>query len=106
MVASGVSEEETSKTASSSTKIAKQEESQEEMVDRTKHFQVKIFKLKKFFNKFFQAHLFASLALLSHFAKARPEMLIRHVEVFVPYLSISAPSGLEFRVLNQVDNFN
>uniref|UniRef100_A0A183CFS0 Nipped-B protein n=1 Tax=Globodera pallida TaxID=36090 RepID=A0A183CFS0_GLOPA len=62
-------------------------EDAQEVVNRTKHF---------------QSHLFASLTLLSHFARARPEMLIRHIEVFVPYLTIAESSGLEFRVLNQI----
>jgi len=49
-----------------------------------------------------QSRLIASLIALSVFAKAKPEFLIRHAEVFLPYLSMSASSQTELRVLNQV----
>jgi hypothetical protein len=58
-----------------------------EMVDSTKNYQAK---------------LFATLTTLSFFAKARPELLIRHIEVFVPYLSVTNSSNMDSRFLNQV----
>ncbi|KAL3116765.1 hypothetical protein niasHT_004266 [Heterodera trifolii] len=102
IVAGGTSEEETATATSttttgasdggaapsSSSALSQQPaDDAQEVVNRTKHY---------------QSHLFASLTLLSHFARARPEMLIRHIEVFVPYLTIAESSGLEFRVLNQI----
>lgn len=56
--------------------------------------------------KDFQTRLFATLTILLFFAKARAEFLsdtwIRHIEVFMPYLSVSSSSTLESRVLNQI----
>lgn len=50
-----------------------------------------------------QARLMASLTTLSVFAKVRPELLVRHADVFVPYLSISVSTAIELKVLNQVN---
>lgn len=49
-----------------------------------------------------QARLLASLTTLSVFAKARATLLVRHADVFLPYLSMSVSSNTELRVLNQM----
>lgn len=49
-----------------------------------------------------QARLIASLSTLSVFSKARPDLLVQHADVFLPYLSMQVSSNIELRVLNQV----
>lgn len=53
-----------------------------------------------------QSRLIASLTTLSVFAKARPELLVRHANVFVPYLSMAVSTAIELKVLNQVIFYN
>uniref|UniRef100_A0A914CW65 Nipped-B protein n=1 Tax=Acrobeloides nanus TaxID=290746 RepID=A0A914CW65_9BILA len=49
--------------------------------------------------------LLASLTTLSAFCKIRPELMVKHAEVLLPYLStISSSSSSELQVLNQVIN--
>lgn len=47
--------------------------------------------------------LLASLTTLSAFCKIRPELMVKHAEILLPYLStISSTSPSELQVLNQV----
>ncbi|KAI1712006.1 HEAT repeat associated with sister chromatid cohesion domain-containing protein [Ditylenchus destructor] len=48
--------------------------------------------------------LFSSLATLSVFAKARPELLVPHADVFLPYVNFSKQGSTktELQVLNQI----
>lgn len=49
-----------------------------------------------------QNRLLASLFTLSVFAKVESKLLIPHVYIFLPYLSIAYSNELEYRVINQV----
>jgi len=51
----------------------------------------------------YQTRLSATLTILSFFAKARSELLIGHIEVFIPYLSISSSSPLQDQLLSKVN---
>uniref|UniRef100_A0A915M9B9 Nipped-B protein n=1 Tax=Meloidogyne javanica TaxID=6303 RepID=A0A915M9B9_MELJA len=50
----------------------------------------------------YQTRLSATLTILSFFAKARSELLIGHIEVFIPYLSISSSSPLQDQLLSKI----
>uniref|UniRef100_A0A914NP49 Nipped-B protein n=1 Tax=Meloidogyne incognita TaxID=6306 RepID=A0A914NP49_MELIC len=50
----------------------------------------------------YQTRLSATLTILSFFAKARSELLIGHIEVFIPYLSISSSSPLQNQLLSKI----
>ena len=59
-------------------------------------------KIKK--EKHNQARLLSSLSSLSIISKIRPELIVRHTEVFLPHLSRNVQTATEVHVLNQVIN--
>ena len=52
-----------------------------------------------------RSELLITLSILGLFAKVTPELLERHAQFFLPYVTASARTPLRMRVLCQVDRF-
>lgn len=49
-----------------------------------------------------QRRLSACLSTLSVFASVKPELMVRHVDVFGPYMEVKPSTAAEFQVLTSV----